>query len=88
MYICKHKSKCLFQVPINNEVATADVTLIDTIKSLTKKLDPQKLADLLNKQQGGLITAGLEGIWVCPEFKNTLHHCRTSIEGIHYCVHT
>jgi hypothetical protein len=42
-------------------MATADVTLIDTIKSFTKKLDPQKLADLLSKQQGGLITAGLEG---------------------------
>ncbi|CAC5385613.1 TECPR2 [Mytilus coruscus] len=72
---------CWWQVPINNEITTTDYTLIDGIKSLAKVFDPQKLADLIGTQRGGLIAAGTEGVWVCPDCKYTLQLCRGSMEG-------
>ncbi|CAG2193665.1 TECPR2 [Mytilus edulis] len=72
---------CWWQVPINNEITTTDYTLIDGIKSLAKVFDPQKLTDLIGSQRGGLIAAGTEGVWVCPDCKYTLQLCRGSMEG-------
>ncbi|XP_060077875.1 tectonin beta-propeller repeat-containing protein 2-like [Ylistrum balloti] len=72
--------ECWWQVPVS-EILVQDETAMDSLLSLARKFDPQKLAHLLSTQGGGLITAGEGGVWVCPEFKNTLQICRGSIQG-------
>ena len=71
----------LSKVPVHTEVAVTDYTLVNTIKSMAKVFDPQKLAHLISSQKGGLIASGADGIWMCPEFKNTLLVCKSSFEG-------
>ncbi|XP_021379917.1 tectonin beta-propeller repeat-containing protein 2-like isoform X1 [Mizuhopecten yessoensis] len=72
--------ECWWQVPVSG-ILTEDLTALDSLRSLAKKFDPQKLAHLLSTQRGGLITAGMGGVWVCSEFKNTLQICRGNMEG-------
>ncbi|KAK3093129.1 hypothetical protein FSP39_011469 [Pinctada imbricata] len=69
-----------WQVPVS-EILVQDVTAIDTLRLLAKKFDPQKLADLMKSQQEGLIAAGRGGVWVCPDSKNTIRVCRSTVEG-------
>lgn len=70
----------VFQVPVS-EIVVKDVSGIDALRSLAQKFDPQKLASLISSQNGGLITAGKSGVWVCPEFKNMIQICRGVIQG-------
>ena len=58
-----------------------DVTTLDSLKNLASSLDPQNLAKVLQSQQGGLLAAGVNGVWVCPGFKHVLHVCRGSLMG-------
>lgn len=72
--------ECWWQVPVS-EILVHDETAMDALRSLASKFDPEKLATLLSTQRGGLIATGEGGVWVCPEFKNTLQICRGCIEG-------
>ncbi|XP_078316066.1 tectonin beta-propeller repeat-containing protein 2-like isoform X2 [Crassostrea virginica] len=69
-----------WEVPVS-EIVVKDVSGIDALRSLAQKFDPQKLASLISSQNGGLITAGKSGVWVCPEFKNMIQICRGVIQG-------
>ena len=57
-----------------------DLSAYDLLKSVSKKFDPIKLTQLLSTQSGGLV-GGRDGVWVCPEYKHTLHVCYGSIQG-------
>lgn len=74
------KPHLILQVPVS-EIVVKDVSGIDALRSLAQKFDPQKLASLISSQNGGLITAGKVGVWVCPEFKNMIQVCRGVVQG-------
>ncbi len=68
-----------FQVSLS-EYLMQDQTPMDTFLSMMDV--QQSLGKLVHQHgKGGLISARVKGVWVCPEFKNKLHVCRGSLLG-------
>ena len=52
------------------------------IRSIAKKFDTQKLSHILSTNRGGLIVAGVQGVWLSLDYLNTLYVCRSSLQGV------
>ena len=64
-----------------SEYFVQDPSVMDMIRSIAKKFDPQKLSHVLSTHRGGLIVAGVQGVWLSLDYLNTLHVCRSSLQG-------
>lgn len=72
-----------WQVPLS-EYYVQDPTMLDMIRSIAKKFDPQKLSYVLSTSRGGLIVARGQGVWLAMDYQNMLHVCRASLQGYHW----
>lgn len=72
-----------WQVPLS-EYYIQDPTLLDMIRSIAKRFDPQKFAQVMSTTRGGLIAAGVQGVWLAMDYQNTLNVCRGSMQGYHW----
>nr|KAG5695187.1 hypothetical protein BaRGS_018309 [Batillaria attramentaria] len=70
-----------WQVPLS-EYFVQDPTMLDMIRSIASKFDPQKLTYIMSTTRGGLIVAGEQGVWLAMDYQNTLHVCRGSLQGM------
>ena len=73
--VCK-----MYQVPLS-EYYLQDPSVLDMIRSIAKKFDTQKLSHIMSTSRGGLIVAGVQGVWLSLDYLNTLYVCRSSLQG-------
>ncbi|XP_074662450.1 tectonin beta-propeller repeat-containing protein 2-like [Tubulanus polymorphus] len=70
-----------WQISLSEYFIQDSSTIDNWTKSLAEFLDPQKLTKVLQGNQGGLVLASSNGIWVCPEQRTSFRVCRGMMTG-------